>query len=343
MPKENPASVIESIMPLGFQWETLDPFLFCVHHDDKYPAGNEQFGPAASLVGRNIGSDFEIRDGWRMYHGETVPGFPQHPHRGFETVTVVRRGLLDHSDSLGAAARYGGGDVQWLTAGGGIQHAEMFPLLDRKGRNPVELFQIWLNLPSANKMVDPHFSMFWNNDIPRRVVTDGLGNPTELTLIAGRYDDTRAPAPPPKSWASESDSDVAIWTLRMAPGARFVLPAAKVRTNRALYFFNGSGLRVAGVTLPDYHRARLHPDVEVVLEAGATEAELLLLQGRPIGEPVVQRGPFVMNSVDEIHQAFADYQRTQFGGWPWKGSDPIHGGDGARFARLIDGRTVRPG
>ena len=343
MPKEAPASAIQSVTPLGFQWETLDPFLFCVHHNDHYPAGNGSFGPAASLAGRNLGSDFEPRDGWRMYHGETVPGFPQHPHRGFETVTVVRRGLLDHSDSLGAAARYGGGDVQWLTAGSGIQHAEMFPLLDRKAKNPVELFQIWLNLPSANKMVDAYFSMLWNPSIPRRVVLDGLGNPTELTLIAGRYDDTRAPAPPPKSWASESDSDLSIWTIRMSPGGRFVLPAARSGTNRALYFFSGSGLRVAGVAIPDYHRARLRPDAEVILESGSTEAELLLLQGRPIGEPVVQRGPFVMNTADEIRQAFADYQRTQFGGWPWKMTDPVHGPSGDRFARYIDGHTERPG
>ena len=342
MPKENPAAAIQSVTPLGFQWETMDPFLFCVHHNDQYPAGNEKLGPAASLAGRNLGSDFEPRDGWRMYHGETVPGFPQHPHRGFETVTVVRRGLLDHSDSLGAAARYGGGDVQWLTAGSGIQHAEMFPLVHRKATNPVELFQIWLNLPSANKMVDPYFSMLWNNTIPRRVVLDGLGNPTELTLIAGHYDDTRAPAPPPRSWASETDSDLGIWTLRLSPGGRFVLPAARAGTNRALYFFRGSGLRVAGVAIPDYHRARIHPDVDVVLESGSTEAEILLLQGRPIGEPVVQRGPFVMNTADEIRQAFADYQRTQFGGWPWKLTDPVHGPTGARFARFIDGHTERP-
>jgi redox-sensitive bicupin YhaK (pirin superfamily) len=342
MPTEDPAAAILSITPLGFQWETLDPFLFCVHHNDQYPEGNGKFGPAASLAGRNLGSDFEPRDGWRMYHGETVPGFPQHPHRGFETVTVVRRGLLDHSDSLGAAARYGRGDVQWLTAGSGIQHAEMFPLIERNAKNPVELFQIWLNLPSANKMVDAYFSMLWNDKIPRRVVRDGLGNPTELTLIAGRYDETRAPAPPPKSWASESDSDLAIWTLRMGPGARFVLPAARTGSNRALYFFRGSGLRAAGVALPDYHRARLRPDVDVALESGTSEAELLLLQGRPIGEPVVQYGPFVMNTPDEIRQAFADYQRTQFGGWPWKITDPVHGADGARFARFIDGHTERP-
>ncbi len=82
-----------------------------------------------------------------MYHGDVVPGFPQHPHRGFETVSVVRQGYIDHSDSLGATARYGGGDVQWLTTGSGVQHAEMFPLIHEHEGNTMELFQIWLNLP----------------------------------------------------------------------------------------------------------------------------------------------------------------------------------------------------
>ena len=174
-----------SVRPLGFNWETLDPFLFCVHHDDRYPAGNEALGPSASLDGRNIGQDFEGKDGWRMYHGDVVPGFPQHPHRGFETVTIVRRGLIDHSDSLGAVARFGGGDVQWLTAGKGIVHSEMFPLLERDGENPLELFQIWLNLPASNKMVEPHFSMLWNHTLPRQRLVDAEGRKTELTIIAG--------------------------------------------------------------------------------------------------------------------------------------------------------------
>ena len=118
-------------------WETVDPFLFCVHHDDAYPRGNAQLGPSASLAGRAIGQDFSRKDGWSMYHGAAVPGFPAHPHRGFETVTVVRQGLVDHADSLGAAARYGDGDVQWLTAGRGIVHAEMFPLLSAERPNPL--------------------------------------------------------------------------------------------------------------------------------------------------------------------------------------------------------------
>src|SRR3954465_14418972 len=98
-----------SVKPLGFPWETADPFLFCVHHDDAYPAGNPQLGPEASLDGRDLGMDFAAVDGWNMYHGLVVPGFPAHPHRGFETVTYVRRGLIDHSDSLGATAPSGPG------------------------------------------------------------------------------------------------------------------------------------------------------------------------------------------------------------------------------------------
>ncbi len=175
-----------SAKPLGFPWETSDPFLFCVHHNDAYPAANERLGPAASLAGRQLGQDFEGKDGWRMYHGSVVPGFPQHPHRGFETVTIMRHGYIDHSDSLGATARFGPGDVQWLTAGRGIVHAEMFPLLNREGPNPLELFQIWLNLPGADKFVEPHFAMLWSQDIPRHTMRDAYGRTTEITVVAGR-------------------------------------------------------------------------------------------------------------------------------------------------------------
>ncbi len=337
----DPEVVIRS-EPLGFPWQTRDPFLFCVHHDDRYPAGNDRLGPAAPLAGRQLGMDFEGVDGWRMYHGLVVPGFPQHPHRGFETVTVVRRGLLDHSDSLGAAARYGEGDVQWLTAGRGILHAEMFPLLRRDGDNPLELFQIWLNLPRADKFVDPHFSMLWRDAIPSHQARDEAGRTTTVTLVAGRLGDQRPPSPPPSSWAARADTDVAIWTVRMDPGARWALPAAAPGSDRSLYFFRGSGLRVGAATVAPDHVALLRADRAALLENGPDEAEALILQGRPIGEPVVQYGPFVMTTREEIAEAFSDYRRTQFGGWPWPSDDPVHPREQGRFARLIDGRLEDP-
>ena len=277
-----------------------------------------------------------------MYHGGRVPGFPQHPHRGFETVTVVRRGLLDHSDSLGAGARYGGGDVQWLTAGKGILHAEMFPLLDRAAPNPVELFQIWLNLPSADKMVDPHFTMLWNHMIPRQVARDDAGKSTTVTIVAGSHDGAAVPAPPPHSWAARPSSEVAIWTLKMEPGARFTLPPASAGVNRTLYFFRGSALGAGGRPVAPNHGLALRGESALTLVAGGDEAELLLLQGRPIGEPVAQYGPFVMNTEAEIRQAFADYQRTRFGGWPWPSDEPVHPRDRGRFARHVDGRLEEP-
>ncbi len=335
---------ILGVKKLGFPWETVDPFLFCVHHDDKYPAGNENLGPAASLAGRHIGMDFEGRDGWRMYHGSEVPGFPAHPHRGFETVTIVRSGLIDHSDSLGAAARFGGGDTQWLTAGGGIVHSEMFPLLQRERGNPVELFQIWLNLPAEDKLVEPHFSMLWNDTIPRRTSRDERGRATEVAIVAGAFGDARAPAPPPRSWASRPDSDVAIWTLRMAPGARFRLPRAlDETTRRMLYFFAGDSLTIGAHVQRSHAGIELRAQSEVELVNGDAETELLMLQGRPIGQRVVQYGPFVMNTEDQIRQAMADYRRTQFGGWPWPDDAPTHPRDAGRFARHADGRIEKVG
>jgi redox-sensitive bicupin YhaK (pirin superfamily) len=333
-----------SLTPLGFPWQTRDPFIACVHHFDRYPAGNERMGPAASLAGRDLGQDFAGVDGWRMYHGHTIPGFPPHPHRGFETVTVVRRGLLDHSDSLGATARYGEGDVQWLTAGGGIVHAEMFPLVDRERENPLELFQIWLNLPRRSKLARPYFSMLWAGAIPRAAFADAAGRATHVTVVAGRLGELAPPAPPPDSWASAAESDVAIWTIRMEPGASWTLPPASPGSGRSLYFFRGAGLRAGGREIPPGHAAELRADREVALaNGGGEESELLLLQGRPIGEPVVQYGPFVMTTREEIVQAFADYQRTGFGGWPWPSDEPVHPREEGRFARRPDGRIERPG
>jgi len=326
--------------PLGFPWRTSDPFLFCVYHHDAYPLGNEKLGPKASLSGRDLGQDFSGKDGWSMYHGDVVPGFPQHPHRGFETVTLVRRGYIDHSDSLGATARFGRGDAQWLTAGEGIVHCEMFPLLEEAKPNPVELFQIWLNLPGEDKMVPPHFAMLWGEDIPKRVFTDEAGGTTEVTIVAGALDGSRPPSPPPRSWASRPDTDVAIWSLRLSAGATWVIPAARGEgTIRTLYFFAGPSVRVGDHTQTTHAAIEVLSSVDLEIQAGDGECEILMLQGRPIGQPVAQYGPFVMNSKAEIEKTFADYRRTQFGGWPWPVNDPVHPRGEGRFARHADGKV----
>jgi quercetin 2,3-dioxygenase len=336
------ADVVIETVPLGMQWPTADPFLFCVHHLDRYPAGDDRLGPKASLEGRELGMDFAGVEGWRMYHGREVPGFPQHPHRGFETITYVRRGVIDHSDSLGATARFGRGDVQWLTAGRGIVHCEMFPLLDPDGPNPCELFQIWLNLPADDKLVDPYFTMLWDEDIPRHVAVDGDGRRVEVTVIAGELEGLTPPPPPPDSWASRPDSDLAVWHVVLEAGARWTVPAARsAQTGRTAFVFQGAVV-LAGQPIDSPTAAVVRGEVPLELEAGPAGAEVLLLQARPIGEPVAQYGPFVMNDRAGLEQAFADYRADGFGGWPWPVDDPVHPREAGRFARRPDGSLDRP-
>lgn len=339
VPETTPADPVLEEVALGERWPTVDPFLFCVHHVDHYPPGDGAFGPAASLAGRDLGMDFAGLDGWRMYHGLTVPGFPQHPHRGFETVTYARRGLIDHADSLGAAARFGRGDVQWMTAGRGVVHAEMFPLLDEDGPNEAELFQVWLNLPAVDKLAEPGYTIFWDDEIPRVVVDEG--GRTEVTVIAGAVGGVVPLAPPPASYAVAPDHDVAIWHVRCGPGARWTLPPARTpETVRIAYVFGGDGVTFGGRPVSPAAAVRLAADgpVPVTSRAGG---ELLVLQGRPIGEPVAQYGPFVMNHRHEIAEAVEAYRRTGFGGWPWPDDGPVHGADPGRFARHPDGRVER--
>ena len=329
-------------IPLGAPpWPTVDPFLFCVHHLDFYPAGNEEMGPAASLAGRNIGMDFEGKDGWRMYHGDVVPGFPQHPHRGFETLTLARQGFIDHSDSLGATARFGQGDAQWMTAGRGIVHCEMFPLVERDKPNTVELFQLWLNLPQVDKMAEPHFSMFWSHTIPQITRRDAEGNEALITVVAGELDGEKAPPPPPQSWGARAESDLAVWTLQLDAHVEVTLPAAQAGSRRLLYFFAGESLALDGETFQPPTAIEVQADRMTTFKNGPAEGQILMLQGRPIDEPVAQHGPFVMNTRQELQQAFFDYHRTQFGGWPWQGPDPVHPRDAGRFAKHADGRVER--
>lgn len=168
-----------------------------------------------------------------------------------------------------------------------------------------------------------------------------MGRRTEVTVIAGTLDGRTPTAPPPNSWAARPEADLAIWHIAMAPGATWELPPATgPDTVRTLYVFEGDGLLIGSHhvdadtgALVDAKRA-----IELTADGGAP-VEILLLQGRPIGEPVARYGPFVMNTEAEIRQAFTDYQATAFGGWPWDVDAPNHGPSKGRFAVHADGRT----
>ena len=327
---------IISVKPLDFMWPVRDPFLFCVHHKDQYPVGNEDMSPAASLKGRNLGNDFTLKEGWRMYHGDTIPGFPAHPHRGFETITAVVNGFVDHSDSHGQAGRYGNGDVQWMTAGKGLQHSEMFPLLNTDKENPAEIFQIWLNLPKNKKFVEPHFKMLWNEDIPVVTMKDTDNRTTEIRVIAGALDNIKALEPAPDSWAADPKNEVAIWTIKMQAGAKWIIPSASIGVHRNVYFYDGESLTIEGFKIPQKSCVEVMAHEPLHIENGNSESYLLLLQGKPLHEPVVQYGPFVMNTEFEIKQAFMDFQKTHFGGWPWERQDMVHPRTRGRFAKHAD-------
>lgn len=326
---------IKHIFPLGFPWKTEDPFLFCVYHHDYFPKGNDDMGPDATLDGRNLGNDFTTKDGWRMYHGHTVPGFPAHPHCGFETVTVVNKGFCDHSDSLGAAGRFGQGDVQWMTAGSGVQHSEMFPLLHRDKENTLELFQIWLNLPKAGKFVDPHFAMLWHEEIP-------LIQSDEATVkvIAGKFNGVDALPPVPDSWAADAENEVAIWNITIKKNQTLILPIAEKNVSRNLYFYEGDVLQVEDQKITPNHGASLTATENVTLRSGKLDCHILVLQGKPIKEPVATYGPFVMNTQDEIQKVMQNFRITQFGGWPWRHPDNVHPREKGRFAKYPDGVLI---
>lgn len=320
------------IFPLGFPWQTKNPFLFCAYHQDFYPKGNGTFGPVSGLEGRDLGSDFTIKDGYRMYHGTSVPGFPSHPHCGFETITIVNKGYCDHSDSLGASARFGEGDVQWMTAGAGVQHSEMFPLVNTDSENPLELFQIWLNLPKKNKFVPPHFAMHWHEDIP--ITTSGEAR---VKVIAGTFNSAKALAPAPNSWASVAENEIAILDISIQENGTITLPRVPLGIDRVIYFFDGETINIAQETIPINHGVELLNEHKITITAGEKPVRILVLQGKPIEEPVAKYGPFVMNTQDEIETVIQNFQLTQFGGWPWRHNDPVHEEATGRFARYPDG------
>jgi redox-sensitive bicupin YhaK (pirin superfamily) len=326
---------IKKIRPLSFQWEPQNPFLFSVHHEDFYPEGNEEMGPKESTADRVTGNDFTVKNGYRMYHGERIPGFPGHPHRGFETLTVVRKGFVDHSDSAGGAGRYGAGDLQWMTAGKGLLHSEMFPLINKEQPNTLEIFQIWLNLPKENKMKEADYKMFWKEDVPHFEK-----NGVQVEVLAGSLFDHSSPTPPENSWAHNKENYVGVYHFEMPKNSEIIVPKTAAGINRTIYFYKGNELLVADEKIEKYHAIDVEPAEDISLKTSNSEAKILILQGRPIDEPVVQHGPFVMNTESEIQNAFAEYRATQFGGWPFDTYEKVHPREKGRFALFSDGREI---
>jgi redox-sensitive bicupin YhaK (pirin superfamily) len=209
--------------------------------------------------------------------------------------------------------------------------------LNQEGVNPLELFQVWLNLPKAKKFVKPHFKMLWSEDIPIFNFLDETGKCVDINVIAGKIGEVFPPLPAPDSWAADSNNEVAVWTIKMEAGAKWAIPATIQKVNRTLYFYKGSSIIIDDNEILAYKSIELISDSETIIINGNADGYFLMLQGKPISEPVVQYGPFVMNSETEIQEAFNDFRRTEFGGWPWPRRDQVHPREKGRFAKYADG------
>ena len=241
-----------------------------------------------------------------------------------------------------------------MTAGKGIVHGEMFPLIHKEKPNHTRFFQIWINLPARSKMVDPSFAMFWANDVPKWKSEDGK---TAVTVFYGDYflegqsegsKKENPNLPPPDSWAADHDNDVAVLHMTIQPGGILEVPKAHQsdkKVNRVLYMIEGvkDGAVINDVPInKGMITVDAAADLEISVPSTASKAgEFLLLQGKPIAEPVAQHGPFVMNTRSEIEQAFMDYSRTKFGGWPWPRDDMVFPREKGRFA-LLYGKETAP-
>ncbi|WP_286220977.1 pirin family protein [Marinobacter apostichopi] len=228
-------------------------------------------------------------------------GVGQHPHRGFETVTVVYSGELEHRDTSGAGGLIGEGDVQWMTAGAGIVHEEFHSQQFTEKGGLLEMVQLWVNLPASAKDTPAAYQTLLNEDIPRVLLGDDGGT---LRVIAGEYLGHKGPA--------RTFTPINVWDLKLEPGARVNLPVPTGHTT-LVAALNGSVLVNGTDVLRNAELANLDREgQEIVLESN-NDARLLVLSGEPIDEPVVGYGPFVMNTQGQIKQAMLDFQSGQFG------------------------------
>ncbi|MCE6977071.1 pirin family protein [Pseudomonas frederiksbergensis] len=228
-------------------------------------------------------------------------GVGQHPHRGFETVTIVYKGELEHRDSTGSGGKIGPGDVQWMTAASGILHEEFHSEGFAKSGGTLEMVQLWVNLPARDKMAEPGYQTILDGDIPNIPLKNNTGS---LRLIAGEFEGHSGPA--------HTFTPIDVWDVRLNAGKLLTLDLHEGR-NTALVVLRGT-VQVNGLELVREGQLALFErnGDQLSLEAN-NDAVVLLLSGEPIDEPIVGHGPFVMNSEQEIHQAFADFQSGRFG------------------------------
>ncbi|KTC40446.1 quercetin 2,3-dioxygenase, partial [Pseudomonas sp. ABAC61] len=228
-------------------------------------------------------------------------GVGQHPHRGFETVTIVYDGEVEHRDSTGSGGKIGPGDVQWMTAASGILHEEFHSAdFARRGGN-LEMVQLWVNLPARDKLAAPGYQTILASDIPQLPLP---GNAGSLRLIAGQFAGRQGPA--------RTFTPIDVWDLRLRAGKFLDLELHSGR-NTALVVLRGT-LQVNGQEqVREGQLVLLERDGDLIGLEADTDAIVLLLSGEPIDEPIVGHGPFVMNSEEEIHQAFVDFQSGRFG------------------------------
>lgn len=227
-------------------------------------------------------------------------GVGGHPHRGFETVTIVYQGEVEHRDSTGTGGSIGPGDVQWMTAAAGILHEEMHSAAFTRTGGPFEVMQLWVNLPARDKMSPPGYQTLLNSDIPVVDLPDGAG---QVRIIAGEYVGRRGPA--------RTFTPINVWDGKLVAGARaqFDLPSGHtlaVAVRHGELQVNGSVVRPAQLAQLERAGERL----ELVATAAS---EFLMLAGEPIDEPVFGYGPFVMNTREEIEQAIEDFNSGKFG------------------------------
>lgn len=224
-----------------------------------------------------------------------IRGFPEHPHRGFETLTILRQGCMRHRDNRGHEGIIEAGGAQWMLAGRGIIHSEM----PEQTQGHLEGFQLWINLPSHEKMADPRYQDLSRGDIPELQI----GN-SRLRLIMGTFQDAKGPIQRPLT-------EPVVLDITIPQGERLELPL-KNRQHAALFVSQGD-LRVGDSLLPNRHLGVLGDDGEIAQIEAISDCHFLFIAGTPLNEPIASYGPFVMNSPEEIHTAISDFQSGKFG------------------------------